>query len=282
VDDDGDIKYNLTGYQSSTLNFPFLVNGVNADDTTFTFAATKSRLRLRFLNASLSDIITIQRNDGSTMTQIATEQAYLTEATEVDSIRLVAGSRAEIVIDAADAATLDAVITTGWVRGGSGTYSFLKITDSSSGTPDDLPSTLNTITRYNTSTFTARSIRLTQAGAAMSINGVSGTTLAAMEANMISTTLGAKEIWTITNTTQLEHSFHLHDVPFQVISINGTAVTGVDLGWKDTVEVIGGGTVIIAMEFTDYTDDTYMYMLHCHIVQHEDEGMMAGLMVTAT
>jgi FtsP/CotA-like multicopper oxidase with cupredoxin domain len=54
----------------------------------------------------------------------------------------------------------------------------------------------------------------------------------------------------------------------------------VNLGWKDTVEVIGGATVEIAMEFTDYADDTYMYMLHCHIAQHEDEGMMAGLMIT--
>jgi suppressor of ftsI/bilirubin oxidase len=282
VDNAGDIKYNLTGYQSSTLNFPFLVNGVNADSTTFTFAATKSRLRLRFLNASLSDIITIQRNDGSTLTQIATEQAYLTKATEVDSIRLVAGSRAEIVIDAADAATLDAVITTGWVRGGSGTYSFLTISDSSSGTPADLPSTLNTITRYDTSAFTARTIKLTQSGLNMGINGVVGTTMAAMKAAEISTTVGAKEIWTIANSTQLEHSFHLHDVPFQVISTSGTAASGVDLGWKDTVEVIGGGTVVIAMEFTDYSDDTYMYMLHCHLAQHEDEGMMAALMVTAS
>ena len=156
----------------------------------------------------------------------------------------------------------------------------LSITDNSSDTPADLPSTLNTITRYDTSGFTARTITLGQSGATMLINGVAGTTEAAMGANMIMTTVGAKEIWTIKNSTQLEHSFHLHDVPFQVISINGTAASGVDLGWKDTVEVIGTGTVVIAMEFTDYADDTYMYMLHCHLAQHEDEGMMAGLMVT--
>ncbi|WP_405723512.1 multicopper oxidase family protein [Streptomyces sp. NBC_01537] len=278
----GDVKYDVAGYRTSGLVFPVLVNGVNADNTTFTFAATKRRIRLRFLNASLSDIITIQRSDGATLTQVATEQGYLTSATEVSTIRLVAGSRAEVVIDAADAPTIQAVITTGWIAGGSGTYPILSITDSSSDTPADLPDTLNTITRYDTSSFTARTITLGQSGATMLINGVAGTTEAAMEANMIMTTLGAKEIWTIKNSTQLEHSFHLHDVPFQVISINGTAASGVDLGWKDTVEVIGTGTVVIAMEFTDYTDDTYMYMLHCHLAQHEDEGMMAGLMVTAS
>jgi FtsP/CotA-like multicopper oxidase with cupredoxin domain len=178
------------------------------------------------------------------------------------------------------AATLQAVITTGWITGGSGTYDFLTITPNASDTPAKLPATLNTITRYDTTDFTTRSIRLTQSGLNMGINGVSGTTEAAMEANMIMTTLNSTELWTITNTTQLEHSFHLHDVPFQIISVDGVAPTGADLGWKDTVEVIGASVVKIAMKFTDYTDSTYMYMLHCHIVQHEDEGMMAGLMVT--
>jgi FtsP/CotA-like multicopper oxidase with cupredoxin domain len=116
----------------------------------------------------------------------------------------------------------------------------------------------------------------------MEINGVAGTTMSAMESNMITTTVGAKELWTITNTTQLEHSFHLHDVPFQIVSVDGTAPTGADLGWKDTVEVVGGSTVKIAMKFTDYADSTYMYMLHCHILMHEDEGMMAGLMVESS
>ena len=96
---------------------------------------------------------------------------------------------------------------------------------------------------------------------------------------MITTTVDSQEIWTITNDTQLEHSFHLHDVPFQIISVDGSAPTGAYLGWKDMVEVVGGSTVKIAMKFTDYTDDTYMYMFHCHILMHEDEGMMAGLLV---
>ena len=278
VDDSGGIKYDLAGYRESGLNFPVLCNGTNVDSTTLSFTATKTRTRLRFLNASPSDIITIQRSDGNTLTQIATEQGYLTSATKVDSIRLVAGSRAEVVIDLSDAVTLQAVITTGWITGGSGTYNFLTITPNASDTPADLPSTLNTIDRYDTSAFTARSIKLTQSGVNMGVDGYVGTTMAGME--MLSTTLGTSEIWTITNSTQLEHSFHLHDVPFQIIAINGEAPTGVDLGWKDTVEVIGTAVVKIAMKFTDYADSTYMYMLHCHLVQHEDEGMMAGLLVT--
>ena len=193
------------------------------------------------------------------------------------SIRLVAGARAEFVLDLDAAVTLQTVVTTGWIRGGSGTYDFLTVTPDASDTPDDLPSSLNTITRYDTTDFAARTITLGQSGQLMTINGSAGTTMASMATIM--TTLDAEEVWTITNSTQLEHSFHLHDVPFQLIEINGEEPTGVDLGWFDTYEVVGGGSIKIAMKFTDFTDDTYMYMLHCHLLQHEDEGMMAALMV---
>ncbi|QIY73578.1 multicopper oxidase domain-containing protein [Streptomyces sp. RLB1-33] len=277
TDSAGDIKYNLSGYLSNGLSFPLLCNGTNVDDTTLSFTATKKRTRFRLLNASPSDIITVQRSDGATLTQIATDQGYLTEATEVASIRLVAGARAEFVMELSDAVTLEAVVTTGWVRGGSGTYEFLTVTPDTSDTPETLP-TLNTITRYDTSDFTARTITLGQSGTTMTINGSAGTSMSSMA--MISTTLGAEEVWTVKNSTQLEHSFHLHDVPFQLISINGEDPTGVQLGWYDTFEVVGGGSIEIAMKFTDFSDDTYMYMLHCHLLQHEDEGMMASLMVT--
>ncbi|WP_330287600.1 multicopper oxidase family protein [Streptomyces sp. NBC_00576] len=277
ADSSGDIKYNLTGYLSAGLSYPVLCNGTNVDATTLGFTATKTRTRFRVLNASPSDIMTVQRSDGGTLTQIATDQGYLTEATEVTSIRLVAGARAEFVLDLSAAVTLQTVVTTGWVRGGSGTYDFLTVTPDASDTPADLPSSLNTITRYDTTDFAARTVTLGQVGTAMNINGKSGTTMASMATIM--TTLDAEEVWTISNTTQLEHSFHLHDVPFQLIAINGVAPTGTDLGWFDTYEVVGGGSIKIAMKFTDFTDDTYMYMLHCHLLQHEDEGMMAALMV---
>ncbi|WP_338686855.1 multicopper oxidase domain-containing protein [Streptomyces acidiscabies] len=278
ADSGGDVKYNLTGYLGGSLVYPLLCNGVNVDDTTLTFTATKKRTRFRVLNASPADILTVQRSDGGTLTQIATDQGYLASAAEVKSIRLVAGARAEFVMDLSDAVTLQTVVTTGWVRGGSGTYDFLTVTPSASDTPAELPSALNSITRYDTSSFTARTITLGQSGLNMTINGSVGTTMSGMA--MISTTLDAEEIWTVTNATQLEHSFHLHDVPFQLIEINGEKPTGVDLGWFDTFEVVGGGSIKIAMKFTDFADDTYMYMLHCHLLQHEDEGMMAALMVT--
>jgi len=85
--------------------------------------------------------------------------------------------------------------------------------------------------------------------------------------------------FTVNQQAAVEHSFHLHEVPFQIISVNGKAPTGAALGWKDIVDVPVNAVVKIAMEFTDYADSTYMYMPHCHIAPHEDEGMMLGVMV---
>jgi suppressor of ftsI/bilirubin oxidase len=117
-------------------------------------------------------------------------------------------------------------------------------------------------------------------GALFEINGVAGTTMTAMPAGEIMTTVGATEVWTITNTSNILHSFHLHDVPFQVLAVNGAAPTGMLRGTgKDTIEMPPQSTRQIAMRFTDYSDDTYAYMLHCHNAIHEDEGMMAMLMV---
>jgi FtsP/CotA-like multicopper oxidase with cupredoxin domain len=139
---------------------------------------------------------------------------------------------------------------------------------------------LNTVTALDTTGATARTIALSNTGNIMFINGVSGTSMANMASNEIMTTLNATEVWTITNTSNVVHSFHLHDVPFQVLAVNGTAPTGTLSGtWKHTIEMPAQSTRKIAMRFVDYSDDTYCYMLHCHNVIHEDEGMMTMLMV---
>jgi suppressor of ftsI/bilirubin oxidase len=173
-------------------------------------------------------------------------------------------------------------VTNGGPRGGSGTQSIVTVTSADTTVRDDLPATLNTITALDTSSATARTIALSSSGNTMLINGVAGTTMAAMTANEIMTTVGATEVWTITNTSNLLHSFHLHDVPFQVLAVNGAAPTGTLAGtWKDTIEMPAKSTRQIAMRFTDYSDDVYAYMLHCHNAIHEDEGMMTMLMVMA-
>jgi len=90
--------------------------------------------------------------------------------------------------------------------------------------------------------------------------------------------------WEWINNSPIPHPMHLHNVQFQVVqrtspatSAYGTVNQGfVDSGWKDTVAVWPGERVKIAMRFMPYTG---MYMYHCHILEHEDMGMMRNFMI---
>jgi len=280
VNSSGVIQSTTAGLTSTATTFPLIVNGANAATSTPTLIVDENRIRFHLLNGSITDIITISRTDGGTMTQVATDAALLPAPTSVTTVRLVAGERAEIVLDISGTVTLQATVTAGGARGGSGTTSICAITTTDTTTRSALPTTLNTITALDTSGATTRTIALSNTGNTMFINGVAGTTMAAMEASEIMTTLDAIEVWTITNATNLIHSFHLHDVPFQVLAVNGATPTGTLSGtWKDTIEMPAQSTRQIAMQFIDYADNTYGYMLHCHNAIHEDEGMMAMLMV---
>ncbi|BCY10356.1 Blue copper oxidase CueO [Actinoplanes sp. L3-i22] len=272
---------------ATSTSFPLLVNGANVGVAgTPTLSVGVSRVRLHLLNASIADIITITRTDGAAFTQVATDAALLSAPLSVTALKLVGGERAEICIDLTSTdgtVTLQATVTAGGARGGSGTSSILALTSTATTAADDLPDTLNTFTALDVSSPDAtRTIALSNSGNTMLINGVAGTTMTAMESGEIMTTLGATEVWTITNATGLTHSFHLHDVPFQVRSINGVAPTGGYAEWKDTILISPQSTNVIAMQFTDYADNTYGYMLHCHNTVHEDEGMMAMLMVMSS
>ena len=103
--------------------------------------------------------------------------------------------------------------------------------------------------------------------------------------------LNNTEIWQITNSGNFGHPFHIHDVEFNIISVNGAAPTAAQAGWKDVVFVPaktgggpgGGGTssvVKFIAKFDDYADADHPFMYHCHIALHEDEGMMGQFIVT--
>jgi FtsP/CotA-like multicopper oxidase with cupredoxin domain len=270
------------GYGLSTTTLKFLVNGFSATDATPTLNVAHHRVRLRLLNASLADTVTVARSDGAAFTQVASDAGLLAAPLSITSLRVTPGERAEIVLDLTAGATVTLRST---VRSSTNvtryTVSMVEITSTGTDTPADLPATLNTIAALDTTGATARTLTLANSGNTFTINGVVGTSLATMNASMLMTTLDAVEVWSIVNSsTTIYHNFHVHDVPFQVVSIGGAAPTGANLGWRDTIEIPPSTTVVIKMQFTDYTDTEYMYMLHCHNVIHEDDGMMLGLMVT--
>ncbi len=94
--------------------------------------------------------------------------------------------------------------------------------------------------------------------------------------------LNDTEIWTLINLTQVSHPFHIHDIQFQIVDINGGPVPANQQGWKDVVLVPAGDTVRFITTFSDFADDSVPYMYHCHLLHHEDDGMMASFIVIDT
>ena len=83
------------------------------------------------------------------------------------------------------------------------------------------------------------------------------------------------EEWTIINNSTMQHPFHLHIWPMQVMSINGQATIG--LRYQDVVSVPANGQVIVRINFHTHTGKT---LYHCHILDHEDLGMMGVIQST--
>ena len=92
--------------------------------------------------------------------------------------------------------------------------------------------------------------------------------------------LGATEIWEVVNQGHMAHPFHYHGTSFQILSRNGSAPAAFEAGWKDTVLVRRGETVRLIARFGQPAHDAHPFMFHCHILEHEDNGMMGQFTVT--
>ncbi len=102
--------------------------------------------------------------------------------------------------------------------------------------------------------------------------------------------LSNTEIWELHSTSAVSHPFHLHDVGFNIVSIDGQAPPPEYAGWKDVVMVPAAprdtaGVMIrptiirFICRFDDYADSLFPFMYHCHILTHEDLGMMGQFIV---
>lgn len=103
-----------------------------------------------------------------------------------------------------------------------------------------------------------------------------------LEPPAIVTKVGAVEDWTIENRTSEEHAFHMHQIHFLVMAVNGVAVANPTL--QDTYNVpywSGTGpypSITVRLDFRDPNiAGTFVY--HCHVLDHEDAGMMAKIRV---
>jgi bilirubin oxidase len=91
--------------------------------------------------------------------------------------------------------------------------------------------------------------------------------------------LNTMEIWTLKNNTLVAHPFHIHDIQFNVIEESGKAIPAKQRGWKDVVLVMPMDSVKFLTRFETFTDPMVPYMYHCHLLHHEDDGMMGSFIV---
>lgn len=98
----------------------------------------------------------------------------------------------------------------------------------------------------------------------------------------VTTYLNNGEKWHIKNNTGIAHPFHIHDVQFNILNVNGGTVPEYLKGKKDVVLVMPQQYVEIVTRFEDFADDNIPYMYHCHLLHHEDDGMMGSFRVMDT
>jgi bilirubin oxidase len=146
-----------------------------------------------------------------------------------------------------------------------------------------IPSTLATFTPLlEADADITRDLLFTSAGAMGNLNGPflingSGFDMATINYTV---PLDNIEIWSLTNQTPIAHPFHIHDVQFFILDINGNPPPPELQGYNDVVLVPAGmGNVRFIAEFNDHSNDSIPYMYHCHMLTHEDMGMMGQFLV---
>lgn len=242
---------------------------------------TTEKVRLRLLNASAARVYDFGFDDDRDFAMIASDGGLLPQAFTTDRIRLSPGERAEIVVDVTPGELpvlrsyrpdLGLSAITARVQGGADAFDVLQLRaagslDASPDLPADLAPApdVDPAEAVRTRTFLLNTPEIN--GQVMDMGRIDEVV-----------TVGDTEIWEVTNAGGA-HNFHVHDVQFRVVEVDGQAPGPELSGWKDTVYLGSGQTVSLAMRFEDYTDPNTPYMFHCHLLAHHDEGMMGQFVV---
>jgi len=242
---------------------------------------TTQRIRLRLLNASNARVYEFTFSDGRFFDLVGTDGGLLPAPVPTNRVMLAPAERAEIVVTMqpgervvlrSDPPRLGTPVIGRFV-GGADAFDVLELRAATTLAPrPEVPARLVEVPRIDPSDAAKRRMfRLTD----QSINGKH------MDMSRIDATVerDTVEVWRVTNSDGKPHSLHVHDVQFQVVSIDGRQPPAHLAGWKDTVYVPPGPEYELAMRFADYSDPDTPYMFHCHMLYHEDQGMMGQFVV---
>jgi len=250
------------------------------------FEVSRTLYRFRLVNGSNARVYKVGFADSHPFHIIGTDGGLKDEAVQVTSFFLAPGERVDILVDfssyeLAQSVQLKSLAFTG---GGGSQGTELNIirfdvtgSQSSGGV---VPATMPAIQYYNSADIVrTRVFTLTMGmggGAIHKINNRS------FDLTRIDEEVPRNELeeWRMVNGTTEFHPMHIHGLLFQVLSRNGnTNLPPSDKGWKDTVLVNPSETVRTLVKFANYTG---IYLLHCHNLEHEDDGMMMNFRVNNT
>jgi FtsP/CotA-like multicopper oxidase with cupredoxin domain len=251
--------------------------------------------RWRVINACVSRFLRLQL-DGQDLGILGYDGQALGQPTAMESVTLAPGNRVDLVVKApaAGVVTLRSLAVDrggmGMMGGASGENTLAEVrigmSDASPPTGSSEPTwtTSPTVDLRGRDVDETRRITFTmEMGMGMGMGGGDasfGFDGRAFDADRVDQApkLGTVEEWTIANATPMDHPFHLHVWPMQLVAPESDATRDGPPDWRDVVIVPANGEVRVRIAFTDFPGRT---VYHCHILDHEDQGMM-GIVEAAT
>ncbi|MGQ0827963.1 MAG: multicopper oxidase domain-containing protein [Bacteroidota bacterium] len=272
----------MTGYMGQYIT----VNGVYSPYLN----VNKRNYRIRVLNGSNARIYNIGLSNNASFAVIGSDGGLLAAPQTVNSLILGPGERADLIVDfssyllGTDIFLINKTFSAGEAQG-TQEFKMMKFTVSQNDTDTfSLPGTLSSINLIPESSATkTRIFNISNAGmgghgghSGMSMKGMHKINDKIYDPNRIDDTVlaGATEIWVFDNSTGDEpHPMHIHGMQFQVLDRTGgrNVLIPTENGWKDTVMVMPKEKVRAIMTFHQ---NKGKYVVHCHNLEHEDDGMM--------
>ena len=229
------------------------------------------KVRFRLVNGANARNFNLHLSDNSSFIQIASDGGLLESPVEMDNLFLAPGERAEIIIDFSKYNQGDVIQLLPEDK----VFMDFNIQNEVNDTTV-MPSHLADFEYIDLSLVTkTKTVELDAMGMFVSIDGQQFDPLRLDD----EIPQYDYQIWEISVNSgmmsTLGHPFHIHSTQFRIISRNGNAPDAKESGWKDTVYVRNGEVVKVLVQFKHKG----IFMYHCHILEHEEAGMMAQLKV---
>jgi len=230
-------------------------------------------IRFRILNGANARIYNLTFADGHEFHQIAGDSSLLPTPVKMKNFVIAPAERVEIVVDFSQLAG-----KTLFFGDGINQRALLKIVvKNTKPISTNLLKKLLHVNDYeNAKPVNKRVFELNMSMGWLGINGKQ----MAMDRIDEEVKRNSYEIWEIKNTSPRPHPFHVHGTAFKIIARNGGKPLVNELGLKDTVLVYAHETVQIMVIFNHKASKDRPYMYHCHILEHEDAGMMGQFTVS--